>query len=449
MPRKPANPPPTERPKEAKRSAREGLGSRAAGEPITVKLHTVTPVLGGGTRTRHVDAIDFVRAPSIRGHLRFWWRALHAAQYKDSAELFKREMDLWGGVAGTTVKRSAVEVAVQVADSPRLANSDIDQQAKDAYALWPARAEKKKDVPPAERWENLAWTLTVRVPEAEHQQVRRAVNAWILFGGYGGRTRRGCGTMTIDGDRKAWLPEKPSLAEIRALLGEDIFGPPTRAANDLPLLQGAILKAGDPTGSAAQAWYAALGWLRDFRQRPADDKEDNDLPRDPKRDKRPGQSRWPEADKLRHLHGSWSHAPRHGDRAAWPRAAFGLPLVTRFKNQGDPPGQWEVVWRRGEEVHDRLGSPLILKPLALRDGRFVPIALWLHRAYPAGGEVVARRQGGAPINNSAAAFDVLLGDGDEPLYKPLVPTKAPPGEQVKTAFFEWLGRHHPGVKRVT
>jgi CRISPR-associated protein Cmr1 len=431
--------------------------------------------MGGGTATRKVDQLDYVRATSIRGHLRFWWRALHGGDFASAAELYAAESRLWGGVHGQAVIRSAVDVACAAqppGEAPEHAN--VTPNDPHAYALWPAREEKKHGVvttPAGERWRRLDWRLTIRVPESREQDVRRVLAAWILFGGYGGRTRRGCGSLDVvlggaaaAQARAEWLPREASLVEIERVLGQGALAATPRGAGDLPLLAGSRLYTGDITSSADTAWAEALTWLRSFRQEAAPTPPDDDFAREPQHGpsakQRPGPSRWPEGDKLRHLAGSgpWAHMPRHNDTPVWPRAGFGLPIITRFQQKdingepyrpSDPREQFELVWQRSGEdkPHDRLASPLILKPLALADGRFVAIALWLHRAYPAGGRVLAR-EGKTVLAGSEADFDLLSAPGDTPLYRPLRAGGAPPGERLKNAFFDWLTRTYPRVRRL-
>jgi CRISPR-associated protein Cmr1 len=44
--------------------------------------------LGGSPQTRTIDAVDIIRAATIRGHLRLWWRALYAHQYDCPTALY-------------------------------------------------------------------------------------------------------------------------------------------------------------------------------------------------------------------------------------------------------------------------------------------------------------------------------------------------------------------------
>ncbi|MGB7213436.1 MAG: type III-B CRISPR module RAMP protein Cmr1, partial [Gammaproteobacteria bacterium] len=57
---------------------------------VRVRLEVLTPILGGSHQTRAIDDVDVIRAPSVRGHLRFWWRALYAAQFANTNELYQR-----------------------------------------------------------------------------------------------------------------------------------------------------------------------------------------------------------------------------------------------------------------------------------------------------------------------------------------------------------------------
>ena len=148
----------------------------------------------------------------------------------------------------------------------------------------------------------------------------------------------------------------------------------------------------------------------------------------------PSISNWPEADKIRHIvRKTRGHAPRHNPNPAWPRAGFGLPIIGQFqknaRNGGryDEPDGFELRWRSGNTEHDRLASPLIVKALPLADGTFVPCALWLNRAYPAG-EVILRG-----VDNSQAPFDRLVAPGDTPRFSALANKQS-----LRQAFLDWL-----------
>jgi CRISPR-associated protein Cmr1 len=410
-----------------------------------VQLEVVTPILGGSHQTRASDDVDVIRAPSVRGHLRFWWRALYAAQCANADALYQRESALWGRAATDEGGRSAVEIRISVEHTESTDSSEIrlfsgrDQPATPgAYALWPARAETKTNTPTAPRRQpGTQFQLTLKVPATHEAEVKNALRAWILFGGYGGRTRRGLGSLNVIGDVNGWLPTTATRKGLTNLFGLDIFAAPTGTPEDVPWFGGASVHVGSADRNAQTAWTKALDWLKEFRQGTTG--QQGSRAREPGTGKaqpnRPSISNWPEADKIRRIKNKTrAHAPRHNATAAWPRAGFGLPIIGQFQTKGrnnehyDEPGAFELRWRAGNVEHDRLASPLIVKALPLADGTFAPCALWLNRAHPANGEVVLRN-----ANNSQAPFDRLVADDDNAQFSALA-NKA----SLRQAFLDWL-----------
>lgn len=464
-------------PAKATRTARAGVAT----ESFEIPLRIVTPLLGGAAETREIDAIDVVRVPSVRGHLRFWWRALHTGGLSGK-ELYALERRLWGGAGDEAGGRSTVEIRITVQSMGEVDISNVMPYGRDetrgAYALWPARATTRGPNPQPvahRRLPGTRFSLHVTCQASDETQVRNAIRAWILFGGYGGRTRRGAGSLTVEGaDRSRWLLGDERRSSIRDLFGQDVLQPiADRELDDVPLLAGAWLRVGAPTSNAMGAWTTALHWLRDFRQAPPGSGplglHDSEYARD-RGDSRPGRSNWPEADKVRHLSGintPWAHTPRHNHVPVWPRAGFGLPIVAQFQRsdrktrQAYPypgePRDFELRWReagtraggKAAKVHDRLASPLIVKALPLSNGDFVPCALWLFRGYPAGGQVILEPKD-VRSAGSAADFDVLVSPGDRACYGPLSRAQSGQvGTRLRTAFFDWLAaRYKSSVRTV-
>lgn len=412
------------------------------GETITLQLKLITPMFGGGYEPRHVDTVCPIRAASIRGHLRFWWRATAGAQYAhDHRRLFEEETKLWGSME----KPGKVGLAVECTAQASLQQDNILMQAPDAYALWPARGTGGDNpMPPAQRAkQGLQFRMTVTYPADLEKYVETALRAWLVFGGIGGRTRRGCGALTVCGDARGWLPAQGDSQVLKAFLTSlGVAGPGPRAA-DVPVLPGSHVYVAQPKQDALQAWYEALKWLREFRQGHDYPKGERAREPDPTGGNRPAVSNWPEADKVRHIlgkpgHVRWAHEPRHNATPAWPRAGFGLPIVGQFQQKSRSGRRWqdqgqfeprgfEIIWRdSGGAEHDRLASPLIIKPVALANGTYVACALWLNRAYP-DGEVCLRGR-----RNSGAAFGTVVASGDRVFYSPLN------AASLRDAFFGWV-----------
>jgi CRISPR-associated protein Cmr1 len=416
-----------------RRRARRGGPSRCQ---ISAAIEVVTPILGGGSRTRDLDEVDVIRPATVRGHLRFWWRALFAHKVEDAMTLHSRESALWGRASTGQGGRSDVEVRVEIRKKGERDTSN-PMSAPQGYALWPARAENKRPTAPR-RLPGTRFLLTILAPDDREADVRAAVRAWLLFGGYGGRTRRGLGSFQVTEDRGAWLPSSVTRAAFAALFGRDVFARSGTASGDTARLAGADLYVGDPARSGTGAWETALEWLREFRQGtgggPGGRAREPGKAPEPHR---PSFSNWPEADKIRQLSSpapggrGWAHRPLHNAIPVWPRAGFGLPIRGRFQTrdrqgrQVSEPGEFGLVWRSPSRPHDRLASPLIVKALPLAGSGFVPCALWLDRAYPAGEVFLEGKPG------SGAPFDRL--PGEEARFSALRGKRG-----LREAFLDWL-----------
>jgi CRISPR-associated protein Cmr1 len=418
-----------------------------------IPIETVTPLYGGGSRARHVDRATPVRVSAIRGQLRFWWRALFGGGFADTRTLYARERELFGGLGAgpDEVVRSPLTLEVRDLDlsSTEVEDDDVKPWDDDGYVLWPARATRTGD-PPAQRWRpgvrfclfaQLRCVSTASQASAE-REIEHALRAWLLFGGIGGRTRRGCGSLAVVGDdaRARWLPEGDEISSIASWLAPNSTG-----ETKYPVLSGAVLSLGQQM-PAIQAWRTAFGWLKEFRQGsprdPIDTTQSGNAARQrPSRASgnagRPGRSRWPEADCARRAFGASDHPVLIGDApACWPRAQFGLPIQMQFQKKdrsgnffaNRPPPNLELTWSEGGESRQRLASPLIVKPIQRRDGRFVPVALWLKRSLPRNA-MVGIDDGDRPLRAAARIEAVPQG----PLFVPLAGKAS-----VEQAFTDWL-----------
>lgn len=465
----PKIPTPQEMPSKQQRFSPKKGGEQ---EIFKVVMKTITPIMGGGTEGGKVDEVDFIRAPTIRGHLRFWWRTLYGDGYeKNPKELYKRETALWGGAtADESGGRSLVEITVQILEKSETDESRIQMSDPEGYALWPAR--KSRDETLARYKSGLKFSLRIVCPKASEREVQNSIRAWVLFGGYGSRTRRGVGSLTVVENQADWLPTEATGPALEKLFGTNILKPLSseHKASDIPLLKGSLLYFGSPGGHAERCWSTAMKWLRDFRQAPSSGAREPD----PDKGNRPSISNWPEADKVRQLfvgkdgpgqNKTLAHDPKHNAIPVWPRAGFGLPINGQFQNRNrqgtfwnrlNPPkvepNEYEMRWVQLEKdekghtkriVKERLSSPLILKAMPLTKDRFVPCALWLYRAYPEGKVIMGWAAGrGKPFSvasGSNADFDQLVAKGDTPHFSPLdVAPTVPEGIRLRTAFMDWI-----------
>jgi CRISPR-associated protein Cmr1 len=201
-----------------------------------------------------------------------------------------------------------------------------------------------------------------------------AIWAWANFGGLGGRTRRGCGSLLgkeVDDKGNVRLELAPnSVAEIDEWFrsAQQRFGRPAGSPAQWPHL-GERLVYRPEAEPPVPAWLRLTELFREFRQ--------GKIGRNHSRQGgRPGRSHFPEPETIRETirnrgKRGGTHAPLDKVPAdAFPRAEFGLPIVFQF--QHNEVDQTVLYPRIGKEQPERMASPLVLKPLCLANGTAVP-----------------------------------------------------------------------------
>jgi len=338
----------------------------------------ITPLFGGGVEPGKADELTIIRGSEIRGQLRFWWRATQGGRYNgDLNEMRRREEEIWGAAC----KPSKVQIRVEVEDRGAekkpfrpIQNQGgrpgvrPEEEVAPSYAAFPLRPPDRerreaRSVSDLEKLinplrENVRFRLELVYPEEFKKDVEAALWAWETFGGIGARTRRGFGALKLlEIDDKSELLPKCSEVEGRITKELKKYVVEGKWPEGVPHLSQALrMKVITKNFSnPKEAWEYLIRKLQDFRQfRQA---------RGP--GKPPGRSFWPEPDTIRELTNlrSSRHQTPVSSVKKFPRAAFGLPIVFHFKDQGDP---YDTILE-GENLQ-RLASPLILKPLACADG---------------------------------------------------------------------------------
>ena len=380
----------------------------------TYDCELVTPLYGGGVTAGEVDQKMPVRASAIRGQLRFWWRLLARHRRKlVGDELRQREFDLWGGL-GNPVQASKLWLRVSgvrgIEAAPWATYTrnwngawkglpDPEAWANAPYALFPAKKPGLRDSQsPAELARpGLQWRLEMRFAEncsaVQKEECIEALRWWASFGGVGARSRRGLGAVRM-----------PGLSAVDAA--------EAAAAGCTLVLAGAAKPAATP------AWIDAIEKLRRFRQGENVGRNTGTTPN------RPGRSRWPEADALRRLT-QWhapQHSPQHPAGQVFPRAAFGLPIIFQFKDEGaGDPAKFTLL----PEKADRLASPLILRPYH-REGKWFSAALLLPHDH-------AMKMALVMPDTSVAQADQWLDSASPALMPPL-------GQDALHAFLRFFSR---------
>ena len=271
---------------------------------------------GGGVIAGVVDGKRPVRVPSIKGHMRYWWRMMNL----NRPDKDERESEIFGSTKNPG--KVYADILRQPGISLRYSNNKFGfNNGPEIYALF-SLLPNKKDPGKNIAGEGFTFTLNIKYPQEYHDDVSLALSAWIYFGGLGSRTRRGCGSLSCD---------------------------------DVPLSLGDVLKSAPyitlwrkiPGGSSAMsAWSYAVQCYRDYRQQ--------------KEGGRFGRSKWPEADSIRLLTGKPIKTPARSPLPSFPRAALGMPIIFHFKGGGQPK---DTEIKPDIKDSSRMASPVITKAL--------------------------------------------------------------------------------------
>ncbi|WP_420632381.1 type III-B CRISPR module RAMP protein Cmr1 [Candidatus Leptofilum sp.] len=366
----------------------------------------ITPLYGGGVKTGKVDRVTPVSGKAVRGNLRFWWRAVRGGQFGDSLKSMKaKEDEIWGTAVPAKKEKSEEKptklppkVNLHVYDSEigdefvvyraipnprRQGRTQIKQFHRDkvpAYAAFPQRPEEGS--PPGTTSEPLFANVTFKLKLIyfmEHQkELDAALWAWETFGGVGARSRRGFGALScekivINGEEQdSPLIPKDTLENWLANQLEH-YQEDTHFHDDIPHLPSDFktqlkIVSTSPFEKAEQAWIHLIEALQQFRHKRPIRLDERGRPK-------PTRNKWPEPDAIR-----TKVSPRNRRYPAYydpeilkyPRAEFGLPIIFELRGEGGIPKST----LRGKD-HNRMGSPLILRPYQCANQQFVGLALIL------------------------------------------------------------------------
>lgn len=358
----------------------------------------LTPVFGGGVRVdgqhKPSDEVTPVRVPSMRGQLRFWWRACNPHGHTTPKALLRAEEAVFGSTANPSpLGISAVKGPEAARAVPVLRDrfAVVDERHGRAYGAFPLRDTGQGTNHGVLHEHPGEWVIALSYPQAIEADVEAALWAFAHFGGLGGRVRRGFGA--VEEVRR----ERGRLATVEEGWARFVSGAEAPWPH-LPAWSARRLRSKGGWKSGADAQEYLLDVLRRLRQVDIGRrKQADDVP-----GRHPGRSYWPEPDTIRKLTGA--SAPEHKSAVtqveAFPRAAFGLPIIFHFKDRRDPP-QTTLVPIVGKEQKGRWASPLFLRPHRAESGGVEAMALVLAHPEPTGLALVvegrkAKKGGEAP-----------------------------------------------------
>jgi len=361
---------------------------------LTVRLETVTPLFLAGAEPRGVPEL---RAASIRGALRFWFRALLGGVIGDTNlnALRKAESDVFG----STNSASPVVIRVQhdrLSLKPFSRITDWDETTGSyrkpgiAYLFFAARGirnEPERNAIDAGSSFELVLSKRAGIGASGDQALQQAYAAlWLLthFGGLGARSRRGAGNLQVtqvsgkipnsalpplqvqaDTPERLQAELQDGLERLKEMLEQEMLEVDYVNPSTFNVLHPKACKIWivNKTFSSWDKALDAIGQqMQTFRnRRPPDYQNVKDA--------------------------------IQGKPLAEPvmRAAFGLPIVFYYRSLGGKKGTLEG------ECHSRRASPLIIRVVQLANNKFTLLLIFFRAQLLAPNEQLRLKRQESPV----------------------------------------------------
>lgn len=375
-------------------------------QEVTFTLETVTPLFLAGANQEEAE----LRAPSFRGVLRYWLRALLGGIYGTDTDGLKKVWEEEKKVFGTTDQGSAVMLRLGLGglgDTKPFAkeqpNPNKPPSGRD-YLFWSMEKLGKNGVLRRHYPPGGVFTVTFYQRGGDPAALQRAVAAfWLLvyLGGLGSRSRRGAGSLNVK-EVKDWeenlsftLSETPEaladflrdgLREVRTLCMPAGISPRRIAQNSaFDVLTPSpefcriwVLRGPRRWDTADDALRAIGKQLSDFRTEATED----------------GRNVW-----------AWAEGEDIGTIEG---IIFGVPL--QFRSDGQTLFVQGVQGRgRSEKKYDRRASPLSLHITRLSKGQgYVGVAvLFKSRFLPPDARLEIKKNRDAPLLDPPQDYSLI------------------------------------------
>jgi len=375
---------------------------------FSVTLETVTPLFLGGSEPRGEPEL---RAPSFRGVMRFWLRALLGGVLgNDPEEIFQHE----SAVFGSTDHSSPVVVRVSGQGLDYVGCSELTADKPGlGYLFFSARLTRpeRKAIPAGKTFE---LSCGLRAGAQDEKALKAAfASLWLLthLGGIGSRSRRGGGNLQVssvevEGDVPSSTPSLQVAASCPKTLQSEL-------AQGLKQLRQWAAQAfngspqpkfdGQPNFDVLHPDFCEI-WVVDRAFKSWDealDKFGSAIQQFRKRYE-------PDYSNVKAV------VQGRGTLRPVMRSAFGLPIVfffnslyRQYRNQllGEGFNEQEASRRAREkasaelvsEEHDRRASPLIVRVVKLADGNCALVLIrFIAMLLPEGEGLKLRQRGGTP-----------------------------------------------------
>lgn len=155
-------------------------------------IETVTPLFIGGADQYDIKN-EGLRVPSLRGAMRWWYRALLGSRINDIKEIYKNESEMFG----STDKKSTIIVRVSPSTGLKEGSYQKQWNYNIDYLFFSFRKTKSN---PARPYYDEKSKFTIELLSRDKDSLEKASYLlWLLahLGSIGSRSRRGAGSLNI------------------------------------------------------------------------------------------------------------------------------------------------------------------------------------------------------------------------------------------------------------
>lgn len=343
-------------------------GEREGLQKLEYTIELITPMFGGGHEAGEIetDPEMVIRGSSIRGHLRFWWRATRGTNCENWEELLQKENEIWG----STSHPSKIQIEV-IVSTEKIQRDNILLDQNNSYVLFPYRQNAVNRR--VKSLKQLSFILKITCPDGFVKDVEAAVWAWTNFGGIGARTRRGCGSLYCENFAPINVEEIQGWFEkFAANLSKPCSWP--------VISHSSLYYQTSYDNNPIQCWKKVIDVYKMFRQGIGIGR--NGKYNKGKKCDDPERSFWPEPESIRNLiieqrklgtrPNFWHIKDSDISIRSFPRVEFGMPITFKIGEEDIEPTI------KPSKDGQRMASPIIIKPLKVVQGSnngasFIPI----------------------------------------------------------------------------
>lgn len=205
-------------------------------QTITATYRIITPMFIGDAN----QAATGISPASVKGALRFWWRALSWARvYKNAVHsetdalklLHKEESKLFGssaenGKAASFVLRLDTNEIATARNTDWPTGRQNDASSYLGLGLWKMGQQDQREYINEDQLFSVSLILSSEVSALESESLQAALKLWGLVGGLGSRARRAFGSVSIVslGEQKYTFTDVDGyLSELKNLLSNSVF----------------------------------------------------------------------------------------------------------------------------------------------------------------------------------------------------------------------------------